>query len=234
MAIAQSDFNDGMSVEEVSVALRKDRRWKTVFATVKALGLHDEVVKQIIDQAVRRSDTGPGEGGDFDQKVTIDISGDVGERFKVSLKEGLRLAIHREVAGTWNEAYGELAAWLAEHEGVWPSSKKDRSEKERKLGGWVSGQVSLMRKGAMSKERSRYFGELPGWFDRYATANTKNENALEEYIDWTNAHGRPPRHDAADPVEAGLASKRAALSVFVAKFGGVLLGSSDDATPDVR
>lgn len=105
------------------------------------------------------------------------------------------MALHlvREATASWDEAYGRLEAWTAEHGHCRIPQSTDLTMTEgttSTLGAWVSRQRTLHKRGLLADERITALERLTGW-----TWNARDEawwakfDVFEEFV---RTHGRYP------------------------------------------
>lgn len=105
------------------------------------------------------------------------------------------MALHlvREATASWDEAYGRLQAWVAEHGHCRiPQSAEVTmtADTTSTLGQWVSRQRTLHRRGLLATERVDALEKLPGWmWNARDEAWWEKFDVFEEFV---RSHGRYP------------------------------------------
>ena len=239
--LSADEFTADMNVETISRMMGADSRWKTVFDVIQALGEHDTVVAQEIEvlfnelqpTEYRERKRGGADDGATDtdpdthnSRIVLDfgLAEQLGEAFRDRLRQGLTLAVQREVLGQWSVRYTELKLWLEGHSGRYPAGGRTATTGERHLAGWVSAQVNEYRADVLRPERAAYLNDLPGWPRKAMTTHQLLVLDLTDYTDWHESHRRPPAADSADPVEAHLGARIPALTRWLSASGVSLAG----------
>jgi len=187
MPVFVSDDQDAEMVLE-------DSSFKPVWAVLKALRAHDEVLAEELDALRRRLGKEQGVTVARPGKIKFDVPAKVGEEFA----RAFDVRLVEQTTASWEFWFGVLQRFV-EREGH-ARVPANHVEERFKLGGWVMNRRTNYREGALDAERKRRLEALPGWtWDTLVAQWEEGFARLKQFIQ-REGHARVPAHH----VEGGL------------------------------
>jgi len=155
--------------------------FKPVWAVLRALRAHDEVLAEQLDGLRRELGRRPAAALRLPSKVIFDLPISVGTEFAEALT--VRLVEHS--TSTWEFWFGLLTAFVDRkgHARV----PVDHVELGHKLGIWVNSQRSRSVRGVLDEVRAGRLAALPGWV--WSTQDADWEEGFRHLAAWVGAHG---------------------------------------------